>query len=115
VDALFGTSQKTGLLLCWLQFSRSIISKSESGQNLSMGLRTILFVLAIWGLYLIVRHLLRERKRLQAKPGKPKAVDSVQCAHCGLHLPREEAVQRGEQFYCSQAHLKAADSDSPAD
>ena len=80
-----------------------------------MGLRTILLGLALWGIFLIVRHLIRERRRLQAKPGKPKAVDSVQCAYCGLHLPREEALQRGEHYYCCQAHLEAADSDSPAD
>lgn len=80
-----------------------------------MGLRTLLLGLALWGLYLIVRHLLREKRRSKARPGTPKAVDSVQCAHCGLHLPREEALQRGEHFYCSQAHLEAADSDTPPD
>ncbi len=80
-----------------------------------MGLRYILLGLALWGLYLIVRHLLRERRKLQAKPSTPKAVDSVQCAHCGLHLPREEALQRGETFYCSREHLEAADSDTPRD
>jgi uncharacterized protein len=80
-----------------------------------MGLRTLLLGLALWGLYLIVRHLLRERRRLKAKPDAPKAVDSVQCAHCGLHLPREEALQHDEHYYCCRAHLEAADSDTPPD
>ena len=80
-----------------------------------MGLRTLLLGLALWGLYLIVRHLWRERQRLKASKSPPKAVDSVQCAHCGLHLPRAEALQQGEHFYCSQAHLEAADSDTPPD
>jgi uncharacterized protein len=80
-----------------------------------MGLRTLLLGLALWGLYLIVRHLVRERRKLQAKPSTSKAVDSVQCAHCGLHLPREEALQRGKHFYCCQAHLDAAGPDDPSD
>jgi uncharacterized protein len=39
----------------------------------------------------------------------------VQCAHCGLHLPREEALQSGNRYFCSQAHLDAWDADAPSD
>ena len=80
-----------------------------------MGLRTILFGLALWGVYLIIRHLVREKRKNQAEPTASKSVDSVQCAHCGLHLPRDEALKRNEHYYCSQAHLDAADSDNPSD
>lgn len=80
-----------------------------------MGLRYILLGLALWGLYLIIRHLVRQRKRQASKPAAPKAVDSVQCAHCGLHLPREEALRRGDTFYCSRAHLQASQTDDTAD
>jgi uncharacterized protein len=93
----------------------SIISKSESGQNHPMGLRYLLLGLALWGLFLIIRHLARQRGKQQVKGSRPKAVDSVQCAHCGLHLPREEALQRGGTYYCSQAHLEAANKDNPPD
>ncbi len=80
-----------------------------------MGLRYLLLVLALWGLYLIIRHLLRQRREQRIRPANPKSVDSVQCMHCGLHLPREEALRRGDHFYCSQAHLKAAEQESPPD
>jgi uncharacterized protein len=30
----------------------------------------------------------------------------VRCAHCGVYLPREEALTRADQWYCSQAHLE---------
>jgi uncharacterized protein len=80
-----------------------------------MGLRYILLGLALWGLYLIIRHLVRQRRQQQVTRAKPKAVDSVQCAHCGLHLPREEALHRGNAFYCSQAHLKASNQNKPSD
>jgi uncharacterized protein len=39
----------------------------------------------------------------------------VQCAHCGLHLPREEALRKGNRYFCSQVHLEARDADSPSD
>jgi uncharacterized protein len=97
-----------------------IISKSESLQNLPMGFRYLLLILAFWGLYLIVRHLLRQRKQQQLhtsspKAVDPKAVDSVQCALCGLHLPREEALRNGNRHFCSQAHLEAWNADAPSD
>ena len=30
--------------------------------------------------------------------------DMVRCAHCGVHLPRGDAVHRGAHMYCSTAH-----------
>jgi uncharacterized protein len=41
-----------------------------------------------------------------AKAVSPQAM--VVCAHCGLHLPRSEAVAAGiQEFYCSDAHRRA--------
>jgi hypothetical protein len=28
----------------------------------------------------------------------------VQCAHCALYLPEEEALRRDAAFYCSEEH-----------
>jgi uncharacterized protein len=73
-----------------------------------MGLRYIFLGLAIWGVLWIIRHLLRQR-RLKHEPSRAaKAVDSVQCSYCGLHLPRSEAVQLGEDFFCNREHQQAA-------
>lgn len=37
----------------------------------------------------------------------PAAVqDMVPCAHCGVHLPRTEAVAEGIDLYCSEAHRR---------
>ena len=30
----------------------------------------------------------------------------VRCAHCGVHLPNDRALQQGKEWYCSQAHLQ---------
>ena len=33
-----------------------------------------------------------------------KALEMVECAHCGLHLPAADAVVAGSRVFCSQAH-----------
>jgi uncharacterized protein len=51
-----------------------------------------------------------ERRRAQAPraPGRTPAVEGmVACAHCGVHLPAGEALQRGALCYCSAAHRDA--------
>ena len=30
----------------------------------------------------------------------------VRCAHCGVHLPNDRALQLGNDWYCSQPHLE---------
>ncbi|MCU1718147.1 PP0621 family protein [Pseudomonas sp. 5P_3.1_Bac2] len=30
----------------------------------------------------------------------------VRCAHCAVHLPRQQALQLDDKWYCSQAHLE---------
>ncbi len=38
------------------------------------------------------------------RPSSPAVQDMVACAHCGLHLPRTDALPQGGQFYCSADH-----------
>lgn len=59
--------------------------------------------------------LLRSRKRgggSASGPGKPDRPAAptqpmVTCAHCGVHLPREDAVAGADGLYCSDAHRRA--------
>lgn len=74
-----------------------------------MGLKTILFGLAIWGIYLIVRHFIRERPNQTETKREIKSFESVKCAHCGLHLPQSEALKSHDHYYCCKAHIKADD------
>ena len=71
-----------------------------------MGLRLIVLAFAVfalvWGVRLLWRrpHLPRE--------GPPRRVGRmVRCEHCGLHVPREEAVSSGDHHYCSEDHRRA--------
>lgn len=46
-----------------------------------------------------------------APPAPPRIAppeDMVACAHCGVHLPRSDAVRDGERDYCCQAHRRGA-------
>lgn len=36
----------------------------------------------------------------------PTELVMVRCAHCGVHLPKEHALLRGKDAYCTQAHLE---------
>ena len=38
-----------------------------------------------------------------------KPLNMVQCAHCGLHLPENEAIQSRQAVYCSDAHRALAE------
>lgn len=70
-------------------------------------IRYLFLALAIWVAILIIRHLMRRRLSAQ-RPSATKSVISVQCAYCGLHLPRQEAVQQDGEFFCSREHQQAA-------
>jgi len=42
-----------------------------------------------------------------ARPNATLPPDMVRCAHCGVHLPRPEALAEGALHYCSQEHRDA--------
>lgn len=71
-------------------------------------IRLILLGLAI----AIAWHFIKRRlHRSDDSPTIPHQGDMVRCQHCGLFLPRENALQRDGRYYCSAAH-READGDS---
>lgn len=40
-------------------------------------------------------------------PSPPVAQNMVSCAHCGLHLPRDESLPGRGGVFCSVAHRQA--------
>lgn len=68
----------------------------------------------LWGLILaaVVVWVLRTKKALKDARAGRRADESssepmVQCARCGVHLPRSEAVSDGgERVYCSEEHRR---------
>ncbi|NYT35799.1 PP0621 family protein [Allopusillimonas soli] len=48
-----------------------------------------------------------EAKRPRAPLAKSDTSEAmVRCAHCGIHLPRSEAVLMNGQTWCSQEHAR---------
>ena len=66
------------------------------------GMRVLIFLL---GIALVVWILIRLAKgpSLTKKPDK-RIGEMVRCARCGVFTPREEAIRKGDRYYCSAAH-----------
>jgi uncharacterized protein len=73
----------------------------------------------IWLLVILVAIWAFKRSRRPAKPAEEKTTPNaspsnmVACAHCGLHLPQEEAVTGTQGLYCSTEHRAAAQDRNP--
>lgn len=69
-------------------------------------IRLIILALVIWLIYRMVRHMLAKPRAEQ--PSRPQVgTDMVRCAHCGIHIPDNEALYRDGQPYCSEEHREA--------
>jgi len=70
-------------------------------------------------LVLVVLVVVWAIKRGRAGTAAPKAPEAstptemVACAHCGIHLPRAEAVSGHKGLYCSTEHRSAAKDHNP--
>lgn len=71
-------------------------------------IRLIVIGLIIWFLYRAVQRML-EKPRTTERPTRPASSrDMVKCAYCGIHIPRDEALEREGKYYCSTEHRDAA-------
>jgi uncharacterized protein len=82
--------------------------------DISSMAKLIIIAIAIW---LVITILKRYRKGVDQSDRMTrqyKANDEVmvQCAHCGIHLPKSESLQSNGQFFCSQAHIHAPKDES---
>jgi len=73
-----------------------------------MGLFRLLFWLAI--IFTAIWLWRRLTRRAAPKQSVSTPTPMVRCTQCGVHVPREQALQYDEHWYCSQAHLE---QDSP--
>jgi len=75
-------------------------------------IRLIIFGLIFWLLYRTVQRLLNKPPSPQSQqPRKVTSTDMVRCAHCGIHIPKSEALQRDGRNYCSEEHRDAGPRD----
>jgi uncharacterized protein len=78
--------------------------------------RVLVILLVIVGVVWLLRRALGGRDGHAADEGKggagaargaQAAGDLVRCAHCGVNLPRAEAVLAGDRIYCGEEHRRA--------
>jgi uncharacterized protein len=65
--------------------------------------KLLLLVIAAAVIYFLVTGFARKRARPEAAP---RAESMVPCAHCGINVPRSEALEGARGFYCSEEHRR---------
>jgi uncharacterized protein len=80
--------------------------------------KALFWIVVIIGGLLVARILARQNARAKMAAQQPRQAprrsaapidhpeSMVQCAHCGIHLPRSEAVLSHSRTWCSQEHAK---------
>nr|WP_314487822.1 PP0621 family protein [uncultured Pseudomonas sp.] len=66
--------------------------------------------LLFWIALIAIAFWLWRKFKISQQPNRQASLDDplrmVRCAHCGVHLPDDRALQRGSHWYCSQHHLE---------
>lgn len=80
-------------------------------------LRLIILAIVIYLVYQLIKRWrgnLPARTQHKAKDATGRRIEGnmVRCHQCGLFLPKEESIQSGGKFYCSEAHRLADGKDS---
>jgi len=70
-------------------------------------IRLIIIGLVIWLLYRAVQRMLNKPAQQEQPRRRVTSHDMVKCAHCGIHIPRNEALEHNGDFYCSPEHRDA--------
>lgn len=71
-----------------------------------MGKLLVLVVLGV-AVYLLFKNYQRSLKRPDnSPPGERGPEDMVKCAHCGVNLPRSEAILSQGEFFCTPEHQR---------
>ncbi len=67
----------------------------------------LLFLLGLgFVIYLLLRNYQRNLNRPETPPAQRGAEDMVKCAHCGVNVPRSEAIFTRGEFFCTQEHQR---------
>lgn len=77
-------------------------------------MKIILVLLAVYALWWLLRTALRPRERPpNATSSDPAPQPMLACAHCGVHLPRDEVLPGRGGVFCGAAHRAAFEQAHP--
>lgn len=66
--------------------------------------KLLLLVIAAGVVYFLVSGYARKRDR--SVPAASAGEAMVPCAHCGVNVPRSEALEGAGRFFCSEEHRR---------
>ena len=83
-----------------------------------MGRMLVLIALVLVAVWAIKRALARSERGDAPQKKAAERADQVQgdlvsCAHCGVNLPRTEALVSAERLFCSEEHARRGPPASP--
>lgn len=67
-------------------------------------IKVLLLVVIGFVAWAIFRAYQRSLSQPPRPPAEKAAEDMVKCAHCGVNLPRSEAIYSGGDFFCTPEH-----------
>ena len=69
--------------------------------------KILLIAIAFAAVFWLLRNHRRRADSNAQRPADPQAEDMVDCAYCGVHLPRGEGIMSGPRYFCSKEHEQA--------
>ena len=66
--------------------------------------KILLIAIVVAVVFWLLRNHRRRADHHMQRPPDPQAEDMVNCAHCGVHLPRGEGIVSGASYFCSAEH-----------
>lgn len=66
--------------------------------------KILLIAIAFAAVFWLLRNHRRRADNGVQRPADPQTEDMVDCAHCGVHLPRGEGIASGSRYFCSAEH-----------
>jgi uncharacterized protein len=79
-------------VLCWTRFLEDGVIK------------ILLLIVVGFTVWAVIRAYQRSLNRPPSPTRETIAEDMVKCAHCGVNLPRSEAIYSGGDFFCTPEH-----------
>lgn len=67
-------------------------------------MKYVLLLVVGFLVWAVLRAYQRSLNKPQATTREQTVEDMVKCAHCGVNLPRSEAIYSGGDFYCTPEH-----------
>ena len=71
-----------------------------------MGIRFLFLLLAVFALWLIIKHLIQSNRHKDHNP-RIKTGKMLACKQCGLHIPENESVKIDDDIFCCHEHAEA--------